>query len=55
MESHHAAERTLFPEVVDALKRIKEEHPGVIIGAVTDGRANPLLMTLPWHRILTFV
>ena len=45
MERHHSAERHLFPEVVEALKRIKQEHPGVVIGAVTDGRANPLLMT----------
>ena len=45
MERHHSAERQLFPGVVDALKQIKEEHPDVIVGAVTDGRANPLLMT----------
>ena len=45
MERHHAAERYIFPGVIDALKTIKEEHPNVIIGAVTDGRANPLLMT----------
>mmetsp|Transcript_21292 Transcript_21292/g.60782 ORF Transcript_21292/g.60782 Transcript_21292/m.60782 type:complete len:423 (+) Transcript_21292:278-1546(+) len=45
MERHHAAERHLFPEVIDALKQIKKEHPNVIIGAVTDGRANPKLMT----------
>lgn len=45
MERHHGAERYLFPEVIDALKKIKEEHPNVIIGAVTDGRANPKLMT----------
>jgi putative hydrolase of the HAD superfamily len=45
MERHHAAERHLYPEVVDALKQIKEEHPGVVIGAVTDGKANPMLMT----------
>lgn len=45
MERHHAAERYLFPQVVEALKTIKAEHPNVIIGAVTDGRANPLLMT----------
>jgi putative hydrolase of the HAD superfamily len=45
MERHHSAERHLFPGVVDALKKIKQEHPDVIIGAVTDGRANPLLMT----------
>lgn len=45
MARHHAAERNIFPHVIDALKKIKEEHPKVIIGAVTDGRANPLLMT----------
>jgi FMN phosphatase YigB (HAD superfamily) len=45
MERHHSAERHLFPSVIDSLKKIKEEHPDVIIGAVTDGKANPLLMT----------
>jgi len=45
MERHHAAERYIFPHVIESIRKIKEEHPGVIIGAVTDGRANPLLMT----------
>ena len=45
MERHHAAERHIFPHVIESLKQIKKEHPNVIIGAVTDGRANPLLMT----------
>ena len=45
MERHHAAERHLYPECIDVFKKIKEAHPNVIIGAVTDGRANPLLMT----------
>jgi FMN phosphatase YigB (HAD superfamily) len=45
MERHHAAERHLYPEVMDVLAQIKEEHPDVIIGAVTDGRANPMFMT----------
>ena len=45
MERHHSAERHLYPEVIDVLKQIKEEHPNVIIGAVTDGKANPMLMT----------
>jgi hypothetical protein len=45
MERHHAAERHLYPEVLDVLSQIKEEHPDVIIGAVTDGRANPMFMT----------
>ena len=44
MERHHSAERNLYPEVLDVLARIKEDHPGVVFGAVTDGRANPLLM-----------
>jgi len=45
MERHHAAERHLYSEVIPALKQIREEHPGAIIGAVTDGKANPMFMT----------
>ena len=45
MERHHAAERHLYPEVLDVLAQIKEDYPDVIIGAVTDGRANPMFMT----------
>jgi putative hydrolase of the HAD superfamily len=45
MERYHAAERNLYPEVIDVLKQIKDDHPNVIIGAVTDGKANPMLMT----------
>lgn len=44
MERHHSAERHLYPEVIEVLETIKKEHPDVVIGAVTDGRANPLLM-----------
>lgn len=43
-ERHHSAERHLYPEILSALQRIQEEHPNVIVGAVTDGRANPMLM-----------
>lgn len=43
-ERHHASERHLYPEVISALQAIKEKHPDVIIGAVTDGKANPLKM-----------
>ena len=43
-ERHHSAERHLYPEVLSSLQRIKEEHPDVIIGAVTDGKANPMQM-----------
>lgn len=45
MERHHSAERHLYPEVIGVLKQIKEDHPTAIIGAVTDGRSNPLFMT----------
>jgi len=44
MERHHSAERHLYPEIISSLQKIKEEHPDVIIGAVTDGKANPLMM-----------
>jgi hypothetical protein len=45
MERHHAAERHLYPELLDIFTQIKRDHPNVIIGAVTDGKANPLFMT----------
>ena len=54
MERHHAAERHLWPEILVALERIKEEHPGVIIGAVTDGKANPLFMTFTLANYFDF-
>lgn len=43
-ERHHSAERHLYPEVLSSLQKIKEQHPDVIIGAVTDGKANPMQM-----------
>ena len=43
-ERHHSAERHLYPDVISTLLQIKEAHPDVIIGAVTDGKANPLQM-----------
>ena len=54
MERHHAAERCLYPEVLEALKQIKKEHPTAIIGAVTDGRSNPLFMTFTLAPIFDF-
>ena len=54
MERHHAAERCLYPEVLDALKQIKREHPTAIIGAVTDGRSNPLFMTFTLAPLFDF-
>ena len=43
-ERHQSAERHLYPDVRESLQQIKEEHPNMIIGAVTDGKANPMLM-----------
>lgn len=45
MERHHAAERHLYTDIMDMFEQIKAEHPNCVIGAVTDGKANPLFMT----------
>jgi len=45
MERHHSAERHIYPELIEVMNQIKQDHPNVIIGAVTDGKANPLFMT----------
>mmetsp|Transcript_14507 Transcript_14507/g.21326 ORF Transcript_14507/g.21326 Transcript_14507/m.21326 type:complete len:410 (+) Transcript_14507:143-1372(+) len=45
MERHHAAERHLYTDVIGMFEQIKSDHPNVVIGAVTDGKANPLFMT----------
>ena len=54
MERHHAAERHLFPEAITTIKRIQEDHPNVIIGAVTDGSANPMLMVFSLMPLFDF-
>jgi len=54
MERHHSAERHVYPEIIDVFKQIKAEHPDVIIGAVTDGKANPLLMTFTLAKYFDF-
>lgn len=54
MERHHASERHLYTEVLPALKEIRKEHPGVIIGAVTDGKANPMFMTFTLANYFDF-
>ena len=43
-ERQASANRNLFPGTVEMLQKIKEEHPNVCIGAVTNGRGNPLEM-----------
>ena len=54
MERHHAAERNLYPEVMTMFERIKTTYPNVIIGAVTDGKANPLFMTFTLAKHFDF-
>mmetsp|Transcript_11213 Transcript_11213/g.23905 ORF Transcript_11213/g.23905 Transcript_11213/m.23905 type:complete len:443 (+) Transcript_11213:85-1413(+) len=54
MERHHAAERHLFPEAISTIKQIQEDHPNVIIGAVTDGSANPMLMVFSLMPLFDF-
>jgi hypothetical protein len=43
-ERHHSAERHLYPDVIPMLRHIRETYPDVVIGAVTDGKANPSRM-----------
>lgn len=54
MERHHAAERHLYPEIMTVLQEIKEKYPDVLIGAVTDGKANPLFMTFTLAKYFDF-
>lgn len=49
-----AAERHLYREVLPALEQIRQAHPSVIIGAVTDGKANPLFMTFTLAKYFDF-
>ena len=41
---HESAERNLYPEAMEMLETVKAEYPNVIIGAVTNGRGDPLDM-----------
>jgi len=54
MERHHAAERHLFPDAISAIKQIQSDNPNVIIGAVTDGSANPMLMVFSLMPLFDF-
>lgn len=54
MERHHAAERHLFPDAISSIKQIQSDHPNVIIGAVTDGSANPMLMVFSLMPLFDF-
>lgn len=54
MERHHAAERNLYYECVDVFEQIRKDNPDAIIGAVTDGKANPLFMTFTLAKYFDF-
>ncbi|KAL9185359.1 hypothetical protein ACHAXT_003136 [Thalassiosira profunda] len=43
-ERHASADRNLFPHASASLQIIREQHPNVVIGAITNGRGNPLCM-----------
>ena len=45
-ERHASADRNLYPHATVALERIREQHPHAVIGAITNGRGNPLHMPL---------
>lgn len=40
--------------MLNVLQQIKKDHPTAIIGAVTDGRSNPILMTFTLSRFFDF-
>ena len=54
MERHHAAERHLFPDAISTIKQIQSDHPDVVVGAVTDGSANPMLMVFSLMPLFDF-
>mgnify|MGYP001801523643 CR=1 FL=1 len=54
MERNHSAERHLYPEVLEVLQQIKDDHPKALIGAVTDGRYNPTLLQFTLGKYFDF-
>mmetsp|Transcript_21889 Transcript_21889/g.46018 ORF Transcript_21889/g.46018 Transcript_21889/m.46018 type:complete len:336 (-) Transcript_21889:226-1233(-) len=46
---HMAAETHLYPDTVSMLKQLKSNHPDAIIGAITNGKGNPLEMNSVRH------
>ena len=43
-ERHASADRNIYPHTIHALQSIRNQHPNIIIGAITNGRGNPLDM-----------
>jgi putative hydrolase of the HAD superfamily len=44
-ERHASAERYIYPDAIRMLQHLKICFPNIVIGAITNGRGNPLLMT----------
>ena len=51
---HVSAEQHLFDGAMEMLQHIKEHFPGVCVGAITNGRGNPLSMTNTLARYFDF-
>ncbi|KAL7447923.1 hypothetical protein ACHAWC_000209, partial [Mediolabrus comicus] len=46
---HESADKNLYDNCVDALEAIRQQHPDAVIGAITNGRGNPLCMPSVQH------
>jgi len=48
-ERHASAERNIYPGVIPMLQQLRRDHPDATIGAITNGKGNPLKM----HKTLS--
>ncbi len=51
---HLAAERHLYHDTIAMLKSLQEKYPNAVIGAITNGKGNPLKMTNTIHSYFDF-
>lgn len=51
---HASAERYLFDGAMEMLQQVKDSYPNACIGAITNGRGNPLRMTNTLARYFDF-
>ncbi len=51
---HLAAERYLYHDATQMLQNLKEQYPNAIIGAITNGKGNPLKMERTIHEYFDF-
>ncbi len=54
MNRHLAAERHLYHDAISMLQSLKEKYPDAIIGAITNGKGNPLMMKNSIHEYFDF-